>query len=42
MAGCSAVGSVVFVSDHFFTFLVFLSLICLVSTEILVCENQTI
>ena len=34
--------SVVFVSGHLFTFLMVLSLICLVTTQILVSENQTI
>ena len=34
--------SVAFVSGHLFTFLVFFSLICLVTTQILICENQTI
>ena len=29
-------------NGHFFTFLVILSLICLVNTQILICENQTI
>ena len=34
--------SVVFVTGHLFTFLMVLSLICLVTTQILVSENQTI
>ena len=34
--------SVAFVTGHLFTFLVVLSLICLVTTQILICENQTI
>ena len=33
--------SVAFVTGHLFTFLVVLSLICLVTTQILICENQT-
>ena len=33
--------SVAFVTGHLFTFLVVLSLICLVITQILICENQT-
>ena len=33
---------VAFVTGHLFTFLVVLSLICLVTTQILICENQTI
>ena len=33
--------SVAFVTGHLFTFLVVLSLICLVTTHILICENQT-
>ena len=33
---------VAFVSGHLFTFLVVLSLICLMTTQILICENQTI
>ena len=32
--------SVAFVTGHLFTFLVVLSLICLVTTQILICENQ--
>ena len=35
-------GSVAFVTGHWFTFLVVLSLSCLVTTQILICENQTI
>ena len=34
--------SVAFVTGHLFTFLVVLSLICLVTTQILICENQII
>ena len=34
--------SVAFVTSHLFTFLVVLSLVCLVTTQILICENQTI
>ena len=34
--------SVAFVTSHFFTFLVALSPICLVTTQWLICENQTI
>ena len=34
--------SVAFLTGHLFTFLVVLSLICLVITQILICENQTI
>ena len=34
--------SVTFVTGHLFTFLVVLSLVCLVTTQILICENQTI
>ena len=34
--------SVAFVTGHLFTFLVVLSLICLVTTQIFICENQTI
>ena len=34
--------SVVFVTGHLFTFLMVLSLICLVTTQILVSENQTL
>ena len=33
---------VAFVTGHLFTFLVVLSLICLVTTQILICENQII
>ena len=33
--------SVAFVTGHLFTFLVVLSFICLVTTHILICENQT-
>ena len=33
--------SVAFVTGHLFTFPVVLSLICLVTTQILICENQT-
>ena len=33
---------VAFVTSHLFTFLVVLSLICLVTTQILICGNQTI
>ena len=33
--------SVALVTGHLFTFLVVLSLICLVTTQILICENQT-
>ena len=33
---------VAFVTSHLFTFLVVLSLICLVTTKILICGNQTI
>ena len=33
---------VAFVTGHLFTFLVVLSLICLVTTQILICGNQTI
>ena len=33
---------VAFVTGHLFTFLVVLSLICLMTTQILICENQTI
>ena len=33
---------VAFVTGHFFTFLVVLSLICLATTQILICGNQTI
>ena len=35
-------GRVAFVTGHLFTFLVVLSLICLVTMQILICENQTI
>ena len=35
-------GRVAFVTGHFFTFLVVLSLICLATTQILICGNQTI
>ena len=34
--------SVAFVTGHLFTFLMVLSLICLVTTQILICEHQTI
>ena len=34
--------SVTFVTRHLFTFVVVLSLFCLVTTRILICENQTI
>ena len=34
--------SVAFVTGHLFTFLVVLSLICLVTTQTVICENQTI
>ena len=34
--------SVAFLTGHLFTFLVVLSLICLVTTQILICENQII
>ena len=34
--------SVAFVTGHLFTFLVVLSLICLVTTQILICGNKTI
>ena len=33
--------SVALVTGHLFNFLVVLSLICLVTTQILICENQT-
>ena len=32
--------SVAFVTGHLFTFLVVSSLICLVATQIIICENQ--
>ena len=34
--------SVAFVTGHLFTFLIVLSIVCLVTTQILICENQTI
>ena len=39
---CREKRSVAFVTSHFFTFLVALSPICLVTTQRLICENQTI
>ena len=39
---CREKRSVAFVTSHFFTFLVALSPICLVTTQQLICENQTI
>ena len=39
---CREKRSVAFVTSHFFTFLLALSPICLVTTQQLICENQTI
>ena len=34
--------SVAFVTGHLFTFLIVLSIVCLATMQILICENQTI
>ena len=39
---CRGKRSVAFVTGHLVPFLVVLSLICLVTTQILMCENQTV